>query len=101
MAPKTTGQKKKLHTGRHASAIKRARQSETRRRYNRKYMKVLREAVKAVRVALGGKKAADAKTALKAAIPVIAQTARRGVIPKPRADRQISRLTTAVNKLAA
>lgn len=95
------GAKKKLHTGRHKSSIKRARQSVKRREYNRHFMKEMRTAIKDVRTALTGKVAKAAKTALALAIPVIAKTAKRGVVPKARASRLISRLTTAVNKFAA
>lgn len=95
-----TGQKKKLHTGRHASAIKRARQSEKLRRHNRKSVKEMRAAVKAVRVAVASKDVKGAAEALKIAIPIVAKTAGRGIIPKGRASRYISRMSQAVQKSA-
>lgn len=95
------GGKKKLHTGRHASSIKRARQSEKRRSYNRLFLNDMRRVVKSVRTAIAAGDLAAAKTALVKAVPVVAKTAGRGLIPKTRASRFISRLTLAVNKLVA
>ena len=94
-------QKKKLHSGRHASAIKRARQNPKRRRYNRGFLKEMRAAIKGLRVAIASSDKAQAQSALKTTIPVVAKTARRGIIPKGRASRYISRLTHAVNRLSA
>lgn len=94
-------EKKKLNSGRHASAIKRARQTIERRRYNKGYLKKMRQAIKAVRTAIAANNKSDAEAALKNAGPIIAKSAGRGVIPKGRASRFISRLTIAVNKLAA
>lgn len=96
-----TKAKKVLHSGRHASAIKRARQDVKRTRYNRKYKTQMRDAIKAVRVALAAGELKAAQAALTIAIPTVAKTARRGIMPAGRASRYISRLTLAVNKLAA
>lgn len=93
--------KGKLQKGRHRSAFKRARQALKRRARNLHYMKGLRKAMKAVRAAVAAKDTAKARGALKTAIPVIDKTASKGVIPRQRASRYISRLSTAVNKLAA
>lgn len=93
--------KKKLHTGRHASAIKRARQNTKRRKYNKTQVKGMRDVVKSVRAALNTKNASAADTALALAAPVIAKLGRKGLIPLQRASRYISRLTKAVAKLAA
>lgn len=93
--------KGKLQKGRHKSAIKRARQSVKRHRRNVKYIVQLRKVMKAVRAAVATKDQAKAKAALKTAIPVIDKTASNGIIPKPRAARYVSRLTQAVQKLAA
>lgn len=93
--------KKKLHTGRHASAIKRARQNTKRRTLNRGQVKGMRDAIKLVRSAIGSKNIAAATTALKKAVPVISTLGRKGKIPFERASRYISRLTVAVAKLAA
>jgi small subunit ribosomal protein S20 len=91
--------KKKLVKGRHASAIKRAKQSETRRERNRFFLTTMRTAVKSVRKALAAKDKKAAQTALKVAVPVIDKTVTKGVIPKARASRTISRLTQAVASL--
>lgn len=91
--------KKKLVKGRHASAIKRAKQSEVRRERNRHFLSTLRSAVKGVRTAIAAKDKAAAQKALKVAVPVIDKTVSKGVIPKTRASRTISRLTTAVASL--
>lgn len=93
--------KKKLHTGRHASAIKRARQNTKRRLHNKTHIKGMRDVVKSVRAALNDKNATLANTALALAAPVIAKMGRKGLIPLQRASRYISRLTKAVAKLAA
>lgn len=91
--------KKKLVKGRHKSAIKRAKQSEARSVRNRHFLSTMRGAVKTVRAALAAKDKKAAQTALKSAVPVIDKTASKGVIPKTRASRTISRLTQAVASL--
>ncbi len=89
--------KKKLVKGRHASAIKRAKQSEVRRERNRHFLSTMRGMVKTVRTAVAAKDKKAAAVALKAAVSVIDKTASKGVIPKTRASRTISRLTSAVS----
>ncbi|PIR20569.1 MAG: 30S ribosomal protein S20 [Deltaproteobacteria bacterium CG11_big_fil_rev_8_21_14_0_20_47_16] len=91
--------KKKLIKGRHASAIKRAKQAEVRSIRNRHVMSTMRNAVKSVRNAIGSKDKAAAQKALKQAVPVIDKTVSKGVIPKVRASRMVSRLTVAVASL--
>lgn len=91
--------KKKLVKGRHKSAIKRAKQSEVRAVRNRHFLSTMRGAVKTVRTALAAKDKKAAQVALKSAVPVIDKTASKGVIPKTRAARTISRLTQAVASL--
>ena len=82
--------KKKIGKGRHRSAIKRERQNKKRRIRNRATRSALKTAVKEVRTA-------RTKEALTAAIPIIDKTATKGVIPKQRASRLVSRLTKYVN----
>jgi len=82
--------KKKLGVGRHASAIKRSKQSEKQRMRNKDALSEMKTAVKKVRTELS-------KEILAKTIPVIARTARKGVIHKKKASRLISRLTRAVN----
>lgn len=91
--------KKKLIKGRHKSAIKRAGQSEKRRVRNRHYLTTMRSSVKDVRAAVAKKDKGAAAKALLTAVPLIDKTAGKGVIPKVRASRLISRLTVAVASL--
>lgn len=91
--------KKKLVKGRHKSAIKRAKQSEVRSVRNRHFLSTMRGAVKTVRAALTAKDKKAAQAALKTAVPVIDKSVSKGVIPKIRASRTISRLTQAVASL--
>lgn len=82
--------KKKIAKGRHRSALKRQRQTITRTERNRAARSALKTAVKKVR-------AARSPEALKTAIKVIDRTASRGIIPKRRASRLVSRLTHYVS----
>lgn len=82
--------KKKIGKGRHRSALKRQRQNEKRRTRNRGVSSALKTAVKEVRTT-------KSKEALTKAIPIIDKTAAKGVIPKKRASRLVSRLTRYVN----
>ena len=85
----------------HKSALKRIRQSERRRKRNqhirsgmRTEIKNLREAIEAGDATLAGERLARAETAIRRA-------ATKGVIPKRRADRSVSRLAKSVNGLSA
>ena len=82
--------KKKIGIGRHASSIKRDRQSEKARARNRSAMSRMRTAVKSVRTE-------GTAESLKAAIPIIMKTAQKGAIHRGKADRLVSRLTKHVN----
>ena len=84
----------------HAQAVKRNRQRIKRAERNRFVKSTMRTFVKRVRKALDGKDGAAATTALKTAIPSIDKRAQKGVIPKKRASRLISRLQVAVNRLS-
>ncbi|MBI2343622.1 MAG: 30S ribosomal protein S20 [Deltaproteobacteria bacterium] len=92
-------EKKVLHSGRHASAMKRARQNTARKRYNTEQRKLLRASVKAVRGAVARGDRSAASTALQSAIPAVARIGGKGIIPKTRASRLVSRLTKAVQGL--
>ncbi len=85
--------RKKIGKGRHHSALKRERQNERRRERNRMAMSALRTAIKKVRTT-------PSKESLAKAIPAIDKAANKGVIPKPRAARIVSRLTRFVNAAA-
>jgi small subunit ribosomal protein S20 len=91
--------KKKLVKGRHKSAIKRAKQSEVRRERNRHFLSTMRSKVRTVRTAVAARDKTAAAKALLLAVSVIDKTASKGVIPKTRASRTISRLTAAVASL--
>lgn len=88
-----TTMKKKVGKGRHLSSMKRNRQSEELRAKNRSAMSRMRTAVKKVRTE-------KSPEALKAAVPVIARTASKGIIHKRTASRLISRLTKSVRASA-
>ena len=60
----------------------------------------MKTAVKKVDVAFETKDVEATKVALKKAALMLSKTASKGVIPKKRASRKISRLTLRVNKLA-
>ncbi len=84
----------------HASALKRARQSEVRRRRNAVMKSSLRTSAKKVLAAVEGKKPEEAKKALAEAVPIIQKASSKGVIHKKNAARKISRLARKVNGLS-
>lgn len=67
-----------------------------RNRTNRSKMKT---AIKGLAQAIETGSVEEAKTALAAAVPVIAKTASKGTIHKKNASRKISRLTKRVNNM--
>ncbi len=83
----------------HKSALKRAKQNETRRLRNKKTKSVIKNAVKKVLIA---KDAGDDNTAalLAETQSIIARASKKGVLHKNTASRKISKLTKAVNKAA-
>ena len=85
----------------HASAIKRAKQSEKRSLRNKATRTRVRNAVKIVRPALEAKDAEQAQGALKQAVSVIDKAAGQGVIHDNAASRQVSRLSRQVHALSA
>ncbi len=82
--------KKKMGVGRHASAIKRARQSEKRRLINKACGSRMRTAVKEAR-------ATKDDLLVKKAIPLVMRAAQKGVIHKRKASRLASRLARMAN----
>ena len=88
------GKKKKLVSGRHLSAIKRQRQNEKRRVRNKGIRSRLRTAMKNVRVTPTAEE-------LKNVIPLLDGAVTKGIMPRRRASRLISRLTQFVNKAAS
>jgi len=85
----------------HKSAEKRNRQAQARRLRNRANRSKMKTAIKNLNEAIESGNAEEAKTALAAAVPVIAKTASKGTIHKKNASRKISRLTKKVNQLEA
>ncbi len=76
----------------HKSAIKRIRQSEERRAYNRVYRSRARTFVRRARTAIGGKSVESAIEATRIAVSDLDRAASRGVIHKRNAARRKSRL---------
>ncbi|MBW1917096.1 MAG: 30S ribosomal protein S20 [Deltaproteobacteria bacterium] len=86
---------------RHRSAMKRDRQSKTRRLRNKSRKTRVKQLVKEVRLAVARNQPEEAQEALKKAIPVIDRVAGRGTLHWRTAARKISRLTRQVNSLTA
>ena len=85
----------------HKSALKRHRQSLKRRARNRISKTRIKNSVKAVRVAIEEKDVTKAMEALKAATSVLDKASRKQVIHARQAQRRISRLQSAINKIEA
>ncbi|MFP3928756.1 MAG: 30S ribosomal protein S20 [Desulfobacteraceae bacterium] len=83
----------------HKSAIKRARQNETRRVRNRSYKTRVKNVVKEVRAA-AETSPEEARERLSKAVSTIQKTAVKGIIPKNKASRKISRLSRQVNRMS-
>ena len=83
----------------HASALKRHRQSEKRRRRNQAIRSRLRHLVRAVREALGARDASTAASRLLDATRALDKAATKGVVHRRNASRRIARLTHAVGQL--
>jgi small subunit ribosomal protein S20 len=83
-----------------ASARKRARQAEKRRRQNASQRSMVRTYIKRVQAAIaaGGKQQAQA--ALNAARPVIDSSVTKGILAKNKAARHKARLTAQIKALA-
>ena len=85
----------------HASALKRARQSEKRRVRNAAVKSIVRTFSKRVLKVTESKNFEDAQKALVRAIPAIQKASAKRIIHKKTAARKISRLTKKVNALSA
>ena len=82
----------------HASALKRARQNETRRLRNRTVKTRIKNVVKSVREAVEAQSPEAATTTLNQAKSMIAKAAKKGVIHKKNASRKISRLSKLTHR---
>jgi small subunit ribosomal protein S20 len=83
----------------HKSAKKRARQAVKRRARNRGVRSAVRTGVKSFRA--GADAGEDTTASLRSAEGLIRRAASKGVIPKKRASRQISRLAKQANRAAS
>ena len=85
----------------HKSAIKRIRQTEKRRTYNRVFRSRARTFVKKARTALAGTSVDTAIEATRAAIQDLDRAASRGVIHKRNAARRKSRLMKQLHQVTS
>jgi small subunit ribosomal protein S20 len=85
----------------HKSAKKEHRQSEARRDRNRAHRSRLRTALKGFRKALEAGEAETARGMLVGTLSLLDRTAKLGAINGNAADRTKSRLTRALNRVAA
>ncbi|MFQ5588669.1 MAG: 30S ribosomal protein S20 [Nitrospiria bacterium] len=83
----------------HPSALKRERQARKRRLRNRSVSSAVKTSIKKVEAALAEKETEAVAATLKAATSSLDRAASKGVIPKGRAARKISRLTAKANEL--
>jgi len=83
----------------HKSALKRARQSITRQKRNTHVKSTMRTHVKRFRAAVEAGDAALASEKLRVAERAIRKAASKGVIPKSRASRGVSRLAKSLNAM--
>lgn len=84
----------------HKSALKRIRQSERRRKRNQHIRTQMRTMVKHCREAFDSGDQTKSADAFKVAEREIRRAATKGVIPKQRADRSISRLAKRLNAVS-
>jgi small subunit ribosomal protein S20 len=85
----------------HASALKRARQSEKRRLRNKMVKSAIKTHAKKVLLAVEEKNYANASGALKNAVPAMQRAASKKILHKKAVSRKISRLAKKVNALKA
>jgi len=83
---------KEFTVANHKSALKRHRQSQEQRVRNRHYRATAKSSVRKVTDAIASGDAANGVKALQAASSTLSHVASKGVIPKNRAARKISRL---------
>ena len=83
-----------------AQAKKRARQAERRRQQNASQRSEVRTYIKNVVKAVAGGNRSDAEQAYRAAVPVIDEMARKGLIHKNKAARHKSRLNQHIRALS-
>lgn len=82
-----------------ASAKKRIRQTEKKRRINSDYRSTMRTAIKKFLIAADAKDLEKATELYKAAVTIISTISSKGVIHKNQAARKVSRLTLKLNSV--
>ncbi len=82
-----------------AQARKRVRQAEKRRQLNASQRSMMRTRVKRVFAAIGAGDKTEAQAAFTAAVPVLDQMARKGLIHKNKAARYKSRFNAQIKAL--
>ena len=85
----------------HASAKKRIRQTARRTQVNRIRLSAVRTSIRKVEEAIAGGDQAVAQAAFKAAQPMIARGAQKGVLHANMASRKLSRLAKRIKDMAA
>ena len=85
----------------HKSAEKRARQNERRRERNRQARSRIRTLEKDFEKALGGGQREEAQAQLRGVEGALRRAAAKGLLPKRRASRRVSRMAKRVNKATA
>ena len=83
----------------HPQAAKRNRQRIIRQAHHKHFKSAMRTTIKRLLAAVEDGKADAAQAALKIAVPMVDRCAQKGVIPKKRASRMVSRLTRRVSKI--
>jgi small subunit ribosomal protein S20 len=83
----------------HPQAEKRNRQRVKKQAQSRHFRTTMRTFIKRVISAIEEKKADVAKKALEVAVPLVDRCAQKGVIPKKRAARIVSRLSRGVGTI--
>ncbi len=82
----------------HPSALKRARQSKTRKLRNLAHKTRAKSVVKEVRALLESNDIAQAQEKLKKAVSTLHRSVSKGVLHRKKASRKTSRLARAVNR---
>jgi small subunit ribosomal protein S20 len=85
----------------HKSALKRARQSETRRLRNKACKTRMRNIIKDVRTAAETGSQEKASQKFVEAVSLIQRSASKGVIHRNQANRKVARLARRVNRMTA
>lgn len=84
----------------HFSALKRARQTETRTQVNRTNKSRMRSTLRELKEAIGEGDKAAAETTFRKAVSVLDKSVQKGVVHKNTASRYKARLAARVNALA-